>query len=95
MLCRYSPRSDEIAQEHEVIALAAEHRIGTVLLASRPWSSPRARPSGGGVRRVWAAIDRIKERLPVWKVEIDADGEAAGTGPRRSAGDARPFSVVE
>lgn len=68
---------DEIAQEHEVIALAAEHRIGTV-----PLGEPSVVIAASSAHRAEAfaaaraAIDRIKERLPVWKVEIDADGEA-------------------
>lgn len=73
----------EIAQEHEVIALAAEHRVGPVPLGDPSVviaASSAHRPEAFAAAR--AAIDRIKERLPVWKVEIDTDGAAtrvAGT----------------
>ncbi|MBS1843567.1 MAG: molybdenum cofactor biosynthesis protein MoaE [Actinobacteria bacterium] len=68
----------ECAERHELLAAAAEHRIGPV---------PRGEPgvvvavSAGHREEAFAgareAIDRIKAEAPIWKRELDTSG--AGT----------------
>ncbi len=68
----------EIADEYGVIAVAAEHRVGSVPLGEPSVviaASSAHRPEAFGAAR--AAIDRIKESLPVWKTEVVSDGTAA------------------
>jgi molybdopterin synthase catalytic subunit len=85
----------ECVGRHDLLAAAAEHRIGRV---------PRGEPgvvvavSAGHREEAFAgareAIDRIKAEAPIWKRELDAAGAAtwvegtaapeAGTGPERA-----------
>jgi molybdopterin synthase catalytic subunit len=73
----------ECAERHGLIAVAAEHRVGSVALGEPSVivaASSGHRPEAfAGARE---AIDRIKAEAPIWKKEIDggserwADGEA-------------------
>lgn len=63
----------EVAADHELIAIAAEHRTGSVALSEASVIvavSAGHRPEAFAGAR--AAIDRIKAELPVWKQEVDA-----------------------
>lgn len=66
----------EIAAAHGLLAIAAEHRVGTVPLGESSVviaASSAHRPEAfAGARE---AIDRIKVELPIWKQE---QGEAGG-----------------
>ncbi len=75
---------EQVAAEHGVCALAAEHRTGVVPLGESSVvvaASAPHRPEAFAAAR--AAIDRIKSELPVWKREHErADGRGdwvAGT----------------
>lgn len=70
-----------VASRHDVLALAAEHRIGTVprreasiVIAA---SSAHRGPAFAAARE---AIDRIKAHVPIWKREVDVT--AAGVDAR-------------
>jgi molybdopterin synthase catalytic subunit len=60
---------------HDLRAIAAEHRVGSVEL-----SEPSVIVAAAAAHRAEAfagarqAIDRIKAEAPVWKREIDTDG---------------------
>ncbi len=94
----------EVAERHDLIALAAEHRIGTVPLAETSVviaaSAAHRAEAFAGARE---ALDRIKSEVPVWKKEVSQgeDGETArwvegvappapgkDNGQRRDAADA-------
>jgi molybdopterin synthase catalytic subunit len=75
---------EAVKSEHGLLAVAAEHRIGTVPL-SQPSvivaaSAPHRGEAFAGAR---AAIDRIKAEAPIWKKEIEggAGGWVEGTLP--------------
>jgi molybdopterin synthase catalytic subunit len=67
--------AEEVAEEFEVVALAAVHRTGhlkigdiAVLVAA---SAPHRGQAYDASR---ALIDRLKERVPVWKHQVFGDG---------------------
>lgn len=64
----------EVADRHELIALAAEHRVGEVPLAQTSVviaaSAAHRAEAFAGARD---ALDRIKVEVPVWKKEITTD----------------------
>jgi molybdopterin synthase catalytic subunit/molybdopterin converting factor small subunit len=73
-----------VKEEHGLLAVAAEHRVGLVPL-SQPSvivaaSAPHRGEAFAGAR---AAIDRIKAEAPIWKKEIEggAGGWVEGTLP--------------
>jgi molybdopterin synthase catalytic subunit len=73
----------ELEREFEGVRVAVEHRVGVlsvgdvaVVIAA---SAPHRAEAFEACR---AAIDRLKERAPIWKKEISADGEEwVGLGP--------------
>ena len=75
--------ADEIEQETPGVRVAIHHRIGTlavgepaVIIAA---SSPHRAESFAACRQ---AIERLKQRVPIWKKEIGASGAIwVGTGP--------------
>lgn len=68
--------ADEIAAEVPGVRLAAVHRVGTLEIGEAAVvcaaSAPHREEAFVACRRL---IDRIKERLPVWKREHYVDGE--------------------
>lgn len=64
----------EIAAEHDLKAIACEHRTGSVPLGDPSVivaASSAHRPEAFAAAR--AAIDRIKAELPIWKQEVDGE----------------------
>ncbi|HET8561278.1 MAG TPA: molybdenum cofactor biosynthesis protein MoaE [Marmoricola sp.] len=68
--------AEEVAAEFDVVALAAVHRVGhlevgdtAVLVAAS------AKHRGQAYEASRALIDRLKQRVPVWKHQVFADGE--------------------
>jgi molybdopterin synthase catalytic subunit len=65
---------EEVAEEFDLVAIAAEHRIGSVPLGESSVviaaSAAHRAEAFAGAR---AAIDRIKDGLPVWKREVIED----------------------
>lgn len=77
-------------EQHDLQAIAAEHRIGRVEL-----SEPSVIVAVSAAHRSEAfaaareAIDRIKAETPIWKQEVDADGtvrRVSGAPPAIGAG---------
>jgi molybdenum cofactor biosynthesis protein MoaC len=70
----------ECVQRHGLEAAAAEHRIGSVALGEPSVivavSAAHRGEAFAGARE---AIDRIKAEAPIWKREIEADGEGGDT----------------
>ena len=66
-----------VAAEHPAVLIAAEHRIGSLTIGDVAVciaaSAPHRDEAFTACRK---AIDRIKETVPIWKKEWDADGEA-------------------
>jgi molybdopterin synthase catalytic subunit len=73
----------ECADRHDLVAAAAEHRVGSVALGEPSVivaASSAHRPEAfAGARE---AIDRIKAEAPIWKKEIDGDSERWVEGER-------------
>jgi molybdopterin synthase catalytic subunit len=75
--------AEEIEREWAGTEIAIHHRVGSLVVgeiavAITAASAHRA-PAFEACR---AAIDRLKERAPIWKKEISATGEAwLGLGP--------------
>lgn len=67
----------DCAARHELCAIAAEHRSGTVPLGEPSVivavSAPHRTAAFAAARE---AIDRIKDEAPIWKRELRADGSA-------------------
>jgi molybdopterin synthase catalytic subunit/molybdopterin converting factor small subunit len=78
------------ARRHGLCAIAAEHRTGSVALGQPSVivaaSAPHREEAFAGARET---IDTIKSEAPVWKVEVDADGER-----RRVTGTPAPGAAV-
>ncbi|HEX4483811.1 MAG TPA: molybdenum cofactor biosynthesis protein MoaE [Solirubrobacteraceae bacterium] len=85
----------ECAAAHELCAIAVEHRVGRVAL-SQPSvivavSAPHRGEAFAAARK---AIDRIKAEAPIWKVEVDADGQARGVPGTPAPGALAPEAAV-
>jgi MoaE-MoaD fusion protein len=67
----------DCAERHGLCAASAEHRVGAVALGEPSVivavSAPHRAEAFAGACEI---IDRIKDEVPIWKVEIDADGSA-------------------
>ena len=67
--------ADEIEQEHEGVRVAAYHRIGSLEVGEIAVVCAASAPHRGeAFAACRAAIDRIKERVPIWKREHGPDG---------------------
>ena len=74
--------ADQVAEEYDVVALAAVHRIGrldvgdtAVLVAA----SAVHRADAYEASR--ALIDRLKQQIPIWKHQVFADGQEEWVAP--------------
>jgi molybdopterin synthase catalytic subunit len=75
--------ADEIEHEQPGVRLAIHHRTGTLALGEAAVviaaSAPHRAPAFEACR---AAIERLKERAPIWKKEVADDGAVwVGLGP--------------
>ena len=74
--------ADAIAR-HELCAVAAEHRVGTVPLSEPSVavavSAPHRAEAFAGAREV---IDRIKSEAPIWKREVERGAGRWAEGSR-------------
>jgi molybdopterin synthase catalytic subunit len=68
--------AEEVAAEFEVIALAAVHRTGHLMVGDTAVLVAASAPHRGQAYDASRAfIDRLKARVPVWKHQVFADGE--------------------
>jgi len=74
---------DEIEAEVPGVRLAVEHRVGVLAIGDVAVVIAAAAPHRGeAFTACRAMIDRLKERVPIWKKEIGEDGETwIGLGP--------------
>ncbi|MDP4804337.1 MAG: molybdenum cofactor biosynthesis protein MoaE [Candidatus Nanopelagicales bacterium] len=67
--------AEQIAAEHQVLAIAVVHRVGPIAIGE---SALVAAVSSAHRQEAFAActalVDLTKERLPVWKHQVFADG---------------------
>lgn len=65
----------EVAAEFDVVAVAAVHRVGTLQIGDLAVvSAVSAAHRGTAFEASRALIDRLKERVPIWKHQVFADG---------------------
>ena len=65
----------EVAAEFDVVAVAAVHRIGVLGIGDLAVvSAVSAAHRGTAFEASRAMIDRLKERVPIWKHQVFADG---------------------
>jgi MoaE-MoaD fusion protein len=73
----------EAVERHGLCAAAVEHRVGDVPLSEPSVivavSAPHRGEAFAGAREI---IDRVKAEAPIWKKEIEADGERWVEGTR-------------
>ena len=68
--------ADEVAAEFDVVALAAVHRVGHLEIGDTAvLVAAAARHRGQAYDASRALIDRLKQRVPVWKHQVFADGD--------------------
>jgi molybdopterin synthase catalytic subunit len=65
----------EVAAEFDVVAIAAVHRTGTLEIGDLAVvSAVSAAHRGVAFEASRALIDRLKERVPIWKHQVFTDG---------------------
>jgi molybdopterin synthase catalytic subunit len=65
----------EVAADFDVIAVAAVHRVGVLAIGDLAVvSAVSAAHRGTAFEASRALIDRLKERVPIWKHQVFADG---------------------
>lgn len=65
----------EVAEEFDVIAVAAVHRVGTLAIGDLAVvSAVSAAHRGTAFEASRALIDRLKQRVPIWKHQVFDDG---------------------
>jgi len=80
-LDRLAEVAAEVAAEFEVIALAAVHRTGTLAIGDLAVvSAVSAAHRGQAFEASRALIDRLKERVPIWKHQVFEDGTEEWVG---------------
>jgi molybdopterin synthase catalytic subunit len=74
---------DEIQAEVAGCRLAVEHRVGTLAIGDAAVAIAAAAPHRAeAFTACRAMIDRLKDRVPIWKKEVGDDGaEWVGLGP--------------
>ena len=73
--------ADQVAAEHPVIAIAAVHRVGDLTVGDLAVVVAAACPHRGeAFAACRALIDRLKERVPIWKHQTFAGGEQEWVG---------------
>ena len=65
----------EVAERHDVIAIAVSHRIGPLQIGdSALVAAVSAAHRGEAFRACADLVDEVKHRLPVWKHQVFSDG---------------------
>jgi molybdopterin synthase catalytic subunit len=72
---------DEVAAEYDVLGLAAVHRTGSLAIGDAAVVvAVAAAHRGEAFAASRALIDRLKQRVPIWKHQVFADGEEEWVG---------------
>ncbi len=67
--------AEEVAREYDVLAVAAVHRVGRLGIGDAAVVvATAAAHRGEAFEASRALIDRLKERVPIWKHQVFADG---------------------
>ncbi len=67
--------AEEVAREYDVLAVAAVHRVGKLAIGDAAVVvATAAAHRGEAFEASRALIDRLKERVPIWKHQLFADG---------------------
>jgi len=67
--------AEEVAREYDVLAVAAVHRVGRLAIGDAAVVvATAAAHRGEAFEASRALIDRLKQRVPIWKHQIFADG---------------------
>jgi molybdopterin synthase catalytic subunit len=67
--------ADEVAARHPVIAVAVAHRVGALEIGDAAFVvAVSAAHRGEAFAACADLVDTVKERLPVWKHQVFADG---------------------
>jgi molybdopterin synthase catalytic subunit len=75
-LARLREVAEEVVAEFDVVAVAAVHRTGHLVIGDTAvLVAVSARHRGQAYDASRALIDRLKARVPVWKHQVFADGE--------------------
>ena len=65
----------EVAERHDVVALAVSHRIGDISIGeSALVAAVSAHHRGDAFAACTDLVDSVKEQLPVWKHQVFVDG---------------------
>lgn len=67
--------AEEVAREYDVLAVAAVHRVGQLAIGDAAVVvATAAAHRGEAFEASRALIDRLKQRVPIWKHQLFADG---------------------
>ena len=73
--------ADEVAREYDVLAVAAVHRVGRLGIGDAAVViATAAAHRGEAFEASRALIDRLKDRVPIWKHQLFADGSDEWVG---------------
>ncbi|HEX5770827.1 MAG TPA: molybdenum cofactor biosynthesis protein MoaE [Nocardioidaceae bacterium] len=74
-LAQLTDVTEEVAREYDVLAVAAVHRVGKLGIGDAAVVvATAAAHRGEAFEASRALIDRLKERVPIWKHQLFADG---------------------
>lgn len=74
-LAQLTDVAEEVAREYDVLAVAAVHRVGQLGIGDAAVVvATAAAHRGEAFEASRALIDRLKERVPIWKHQLFADG---------------------
>lgn len=74
-LVQLSDVAEEVAREYDVLAVAAVHRVGKLAIGDAAVVvATAAAHRGEAFEASRALIDRLKQRVPIWKHQLFADG---------------------
>ena len=72
---------EEVAGEYDIIALAATHRVGDLVVGDLATVvAASAVHRGEAFEAAKACIDRLKARVPIWKHQVFDDGSEEWVG---------------
>jgi molybdopterin synthase catalytic subunit len=73
--------AEEVAREYDVLAVAAVHRVGRLGIGDAAVVvATAAAHRGEAFEASRALIDRLKDRVPIWKHQLFADGSDEWVG---------------